>query len=584
MKKNIFIFFSFILLISFNVIGLEINLEKGLNPSSTNATFYYSNQSGLIGVDIYSNKIISKSNESNITSLKEPVANTNYTIFREIITSHEINTLNDINNWSIVTNYESASTNDNSILIFIAQGQYYWNWTNLENYFNASNVYFEFVSDNDDVNILNLFARNLTFYNNKSLLTKVNPTCTSDGYTYSAYDYNMHKSSNNISCTAIGYDSIEFNPNITYPDSSVYYFEPNSLTLNFTENTDGFIKTIINIEEFSNVSELNLYQRNLSEGKVAIEFNPDKTEKFQQIFAYDNDGDTTINEQLLVETVDLQQTIKITADTQAIENTRVCAKHGYTSGNTTEWMTTYCDFTNDVGDVIIKVQDGNTYLFCTQADGYESKCELHHIPENNQDTITINLVSTNTKIGTNTFSTSCSTIFESNEICSLTVATYKPYSSICVNATRTISNTSLSTIVCESDSIAEIFSYTIDTNYDYEIGVYLDAELVKTYYHKYDAGVSSNDINYDTGNNAGNTILEKIGDNLPLYIAIHIVLLILGVLAGYMFDKYFNGFGIYGAGIWFLFLGMGQFYIFYVPAIVIIVYFITEKVLPMFQN
>lgn len=566
------------------VIALDINLSSGINPSNSNATFLFDNTTGMNGIGILTDRIIIETEEGNVTSYKNPSTPTNYNVYRIELYAKEINTENLITNWSLNTGYENISTNNTDLLFFIAQGTYAWDWYNEEQYYNITDVTFQFLEDEPDLSILNLYARNISFYDNQSLITQVTAECLQDSYTYSSYDYHMPKSSSNISCSAFGYNDIEFTPLTSYPDNSTYYFEPTSLAITFTENTDGYIKTLDSVDAFENISTISFYQRNISEGKVVIEFNPDGSGNFQQLFSYYNDLDTTINEELYVETVDLQQKLKITGETQAIEDARVCAKSGYNNGSTTEWMTTYCDFTDSTGEVLIKVNDGNTYLFCVQADDYETKCELHNIPESNQETITINLIATDTTEGQNTYANTCGTVFNQNKACLITVATYRPYHSICVNVTRINSLGTTSSIACESDSIAEIFSYDINTNSNYTIGIYLDAELMKTYYHIFGEDDSINQVNYRAGNNNGKTIMERIQENKPLLIFMHIIIIILGVLAGFMFDKYFNGYGVYGAGIWFLFVSMGGFYIFYIPTIMIALYFITEKVLPLFQN
>jgi hypothetical protein len=53
---------------------------------------------------------------------------------------------------------------------------------------------------------------------------------------------------------------------------------------------------------------------------------------------------------------------------------------------------------------------------------------------------------------------------------------------------------------------------------------------------------------------------------------------------GFMAEKYFNGYGTYGAGIWFLFMAVGKLYIFWIPVIIIGVYAIIEQLIPLLKN
>jgi len=212
---------------------------------------------------------------------------------------------------------------------------------------------------------------------------------------------------------------------------------------------------------------------------------------------------------------------------------------------------TYCDFTNDVGEVIIQVKDQRTYKFCVQADGHYPTCELRYIPASNQETITLEMTVIESGEGTNVASTNCASVYYEDKSCSLDVVTYKPYYSICAVLNKTDSmNVTTSTESCSSNSISETFTYALSQDYSsYSIELFLNNVSNGIFYHTNGTKTVNVTIDYNQGSNNGETIKEKIKNNVPLYIFMHLIFVVLGVVGGYMFEKYYNGFGVYGMSL-----------------------------------
>lgn len=501
----------------------------------------------------------------------------NTSMWQSVVTvqAEEISTLNSITGFDIQTTQGYFGDESGTVTMYPNTGSYSWGIGFYQYYFNTSGLSFTVSSTSHSFTVENNYARDLYFYNNKSILSSLTPTCVQDGYSYSAYSYHIHNSTSEMTCNLFGYDPRTLNLSST-PENGTYYLEPVAFHLDFTQLVEGLVETSTEVFSF-NATNVTLQQVNLSTGYVTVTFNKDGSDKYQQVFKYYNDLNTTIKDEILVQDVDLVQQIKVTGNKQAIGNARVCAQMAHDD----EWKTTYCDYTDSTGFVNILVNDQNTYQFCAQADGFTSSCEIAYIPPSNEDTIIIEMTSTTSQSGTNLISSTCAPTLNSNETCALSVITYKPFSSICVN----VSNGDDDTVTCSADSISETFLYDIYSNYtQYELTVYLEAIETSKLYHGSGTEEPTADVKFDSGNNDGSSIIDRVKENIVLYIALHIFMIAIAILSYYIMERYFNGYGVYGAGLWFLFMGIAGLYVFYIPAVIIITHFITEKLLPLFQH
>ena len=116
----------------------------------------------------------------------------------------------------------------------------------------------------------------------------------------------MAKSNSIISCNLFGYEERNIS-NSNYVDNNNYNMTPVSFMLNFTTNTSGIVQAgDTYISEF-NSSLIELDQATIGIGYVKVTFNKDALGKYQQIYSYYNDGNTTLRDTALVQDVDLQR-------------------------------------------------------------------------------------------------------------------------------------------------------------------------------------------------------------------------------------------------------------------------------------
>lgn len=508
---------------------------------------------------------------------------------RTKIQSTEILTGNYINNFTIWIDGYNFSTTNGSVYLNPNFGTYNVNWTTGNHYFNQTALSMTIDENSESLIVSNLYARNISFHNSRAIGTTLTPNCTQGSYEYTSYPYKMPYDTQNMTCTLAGYQDVEFSMNAT-PDSTDYPMTPAMLWLVFSELTQGYVETEDCSEnpnncDWFNTTDVYIEQANISIGKVVVKFNPDGSGNWQQIFEYYNDADTHMKEYIEIITPDLVQNLKITGEGTPLEDARVVVKTLAETPitNVTDWITIYADFTSIDGVAVVLLNDENTYKFCAQKEGYTTKCVIDYVPPSSTDIIVIDLEATETPVGYNFIASSCPNAYYRGYNCTLEVNTYKSYNTICLNYTSDTLNTS----TCSSDSISKAWSYELtNENGNVTIGVYLDGVLERTIYHNY-MGVyePDNDINWDSQTDiSGQTLLDRIKGNKTYLIVVYIILTIIGVIMGFMAEKYFNGYGIYGSAIWFLVLAMGQLYIFWIPVIMIGVYAIIEKLVPLFLN
>jgi len=165
--------------------------------------------------------------------------------------------------------------------------------------------------------IFNPVQINYTSFNYSTLPNSTYFHLTFDKFGYQSFDTYI-----NLSNYQIVNNNYNLLFNVTMSD----------LTLIFTSQTTGIIETP-DLVQFFNATAISIPQTNISEGYVTIVFNPDGTGKYQQLYKYYNDLNTTIHDNILIQTVDLVQQIRVSGSGQPLENARVCAKMGYDTTN-----------------------------------------------------------------------------------------------------------------------------------------------------------------------------------------------------------------------------------------------------------
>lgn len=485
-----------------------------------------------------------------------------------------------INGSTNVTNYYAT--------LYPNRGNYTFNFTSSLGYVGVNDIAIEVNEIWENLTITGLYARNISFVNNRSVGQTVTPNCTQSGYVYDSYDYLMPSDTGQMHCSATGFRDINFTLG-TMPDTGTYQLLPAFLWLIFSENTTGYVETEnctaqTNNCDWFNATNVYIEQYNISEGRVVVKFNPDGSGNWQQIFEYNNDNETHVKEYIHIFTPDLVQNIKVTSDGTPIDNARVVVKMTAPNPetNVTDWITVYADFTTVDGISTVLINDENTYKFCAQKENYTTTCIIDFIPPANADTILIDMEPVTSEIGFDFVATSCPSAYFGDHNCTLEINTYKSYNTICVNYTDDSTNTQ----TCDSDSVSKSYSYILNsTTGNVSIAVFFDGTMITNITNlwiPYDPTVKvSIDVHNDTG---GFTLYERVQQDKEYLVAMHIILIIIGIFLGFMAEKYFNGYGVYGSGLWFLFMGIMGLAVYYIPAIMVGIYAIIEGLVPLFKN
>lgn len=384
---------------------------------------------------------------------------------------------------------------------------------------------------------------------------------------------------------------IDVTEDVTFSDYNDTYVYLNAtvatITIQYTESSEGYFDTYNCVETYDcsyfNDTSITINVTELSEGYVTFRFNPDGSENWQQVFSFYNDLQTKINETLLIETVDLTQEIRPTVGNSPLSDVRVCSQklavHPDTS--TEQWITTYCDYSDSRGNALLLLNDENNYKICAQKEGYSTICNLYFIPPANTVAFVIAMSLTGADEGFTHITTTCAPVYNEDESCTLTVTTSSLSSEICMELYR---EDVLYKTLCGYATAEKEFIYNMYiTRANYSVYVYKDSDLISSIYHKFLAYNPTVDISFDLPDQNGDTILEKIRADITYYIVFMVIMAMFAILTGWMVEKYFEGYGIYGSGMFMVILGSMGFYLFFVPALPIVLRAMGDIIFPMLK-
>lgn len=514
--------------------------------------------------------------------------NLEFQIYQSTITlwSNEITTNNRINNWTINTGISTHSTTTGNVTFHVKLGTYSWNWTNTEGYFNTTGIEITVDETAENQTMTGFYARNLTFI---SQITgkAISPTCTLSGTTYTTTPMIMPKGEGNVECSLTGFQNLTIGSLQPTPDNSQYNMTPAMLWLTFSEQTNGFIETencTANQENCKTFNSTTIYiqQSNVSTGYVVVKFNPDGT-NWQQIFKYYNDNNTYIREMIKIITPDLEQQIKVRGNGKLLDSARVTIKNigNNTDTGTPDWITVYSEYTDPYGIAKVLIDDQDTYKICAQKEGYTPTCTIEFIPPSNTGIITIDLTPSEEQGGNNYIETTCPNIFTETTTCNLTIVTYKTYSSICANLTTGTTSTQS----CSTDSVTKTYIYTIQEGSNYTIAIKLDGTTAETITHRYLNHTESEQISWgEKQDQEGFTLMDRIRSDKTYLILVYIIFTIIGIAMGILAEHYFKNYGTYGTMVFYTVIATGGLYIFWIPVIIIAVYIIIDKLVPLYTN
>lgn len=251
------------------------------------------------------------------------------------------------------------------------------------------------------------------------------------------------------------------------------------------------------------------------------------------------------------------------------------------AANASNWVVTNCLFADSDGYVRPNVADGTTYKICSSMTGYTGICDVRYIPPLNTQTFTYDLAPVVSSTPWTYFSSTCSLQYNDTRNCVATATSYATIYSIQIlfqNSAGTYQ------MYNATNSMSAQLAYTLDataTNWT-NITLYINGIAISQIYHvnySYNPSVVIN-WNHATG---GTTFMEKL-QSKPQYLYLaYVIFLFLGALIGFVTDKYYNGYGVYGTGAWWIVIGIGGFPLFIIAALPIVFYFIIDNIIPLLK-
>lgn len=227
------------------------------------------------------------------------------------------------------------------------------------------------------------------------------PSCSfnSNDYTGNIQNYSIIGTAERfVNCSSPGYGT--FNHTLTENNQTSYNVSVNPANLNFNwdTSTDVRVAWVGGANTYSGVSSIFLDLQSIPIGYVHIAFNNET-----QNFAFYHDNVTSVSRDFHVETVDLDQVIKVVSNNEELSGAFVEFKK---SDNST-LRTTYSTFTDINGLAHVLVDDGTSYEVEVTKEGFEDYNDLVYVPTSNTETIIINLISEDGSTGDYYFASSC---------------------------------------------------------------------------------------------------------------------------------------------------------------------------------
>lgn len=316
------------------------------------------------------------------------------------------------------------------------------------------NIYAQDVYGSEGSNLSN--ALNISMNSNISLLFNggsITPTCTVTHGSVDASLYWIGETSfraTTLECSLEEYATEEWT---IYPNSSQINFTMTSPTINitFSEATNATLTWLGGSAEYTNVTNITGPYNITGQGEVSLSFNGDT-----QTYSFDNDYQTNIQAELLLEDVDFDQPVKVlSTSSEEIAGALVTF---YKTGKIT-----YAGFTDINGITHAIVNDGTTYEIHSDKVGYEDYASVENIPASNTETIIINMISTDSTAGGYYFAPSCLSVVGQDQNCSWYAKAYTE-KNITFNYTWNGNNYSVTSETSEANLTLLINSTTVPVN------------------------------------------------------------------------------------------------------------------------
>lgn len=362
------------------------------------------------------------------------------------------------------------------------------------------------------------------------------------------------------------------------------FFHTFYLYLYFEQVTNvSIVSQTENPVNYTMVTSLSLSLDAYRTQRMYVLFNPSGSGDWQQLFAFYNYANQSINETLGIFEPDLNQNVRVMSSVDSIEGAWVCSQMPGINPLTgsTEWLKVFCDFTNQEGVAYIYVNDMNDYIFTASHDDYTTTTELHYIPPLNSDVIMLNVDPTTITDTGDVYFWGCGGHIWNSTNCTLSFYGHTYYSSICINYTTA----SESSHYCEYN--------TNDITYDIELNdftEYINATVIvngntvgQVASEKIVMNVTA-DVDFDITDSSGVTLYNRVSSNRTYLLVMYILIGLFGIVFAMLIENLFKGMGLYGYTTWLFVMAMIGFWLLFVPLIPIIIHIFLKNIMPMLKT
>lgn len=270
---------------------------------------------------------------------------------------------------------------------------------------------------------------------------------------------------------------------------------------------------------------------------------------------------TDVIEYLYVMTPDLVQKISVVSSGAGVSNALV--KIYKLVGTENELV--YSAFTDGNGIVSVNIDDGNTYTFVVEKDGYTDYSKSIYIPTGNTETIQLNIESESSLYGSTLFTSNCKSKLTSEKDCYFKAVAYQDIANITIKVNL---NNTITYKQCLNTDYCKTNDYTINNiSKPINASLYFDGTLIQPiiYINFTDLSNRSRQITFPTA---------TIKSSTNYLILFYFMTLIMGIFIAVSIENKVHGWGLFAFMIWLLIIaqtGFWEYYLVIIPIVTILI-------------
>lgn len=325
------------------------------------------------------------------------------------------------------------------------------------------------------------------------------------------------------------------------------------INITFSETTNATLTWGTDGQSYTNVNNITFYSIDIPEGEFSITYN-----EGQQVYSNTNDWDgSPITETLYIQDPDLVLIMKAVESGMGLEDVKITAY----SLVSDEWVEIYSAYTDEEGLAEIQVDDGHTYRFVAEKEGYTTVTKVEYVTPLSTKVYQFVMIPEATSGMTGIFWTvypkviyASSTVYGS--ILSLTDGT------LCIDTWE--NGVYSSNVTCSEageNQVTYSFTSTESTASNGDGFVFWFEGSIYGYGNITFSNVTNRTVQVTWGleDYDGDTLKERFENDPSLSFIFYFVIIIMGVIVGVAVEQRYTGLGLYGTLILFTAVALSGF-------------------------